>query len=173
MELFFYTAIICGAVFLLSCLPLLYRFLFYPMTNYGFRGRLVYTDEGQVEPFRYEWGDTVIVAKPDFVYRLVNGSYAVVEFKSRFGSVYPSDVIQLKSCVLAVSEEWPVSRAFVATSRTYQEIKVRSRWRILRDIKPHIKLRRKIEHGYMPSRLEDRTKCKNCSFKAHCLPEDS
>lgn len=81
----------------------------------GLPGKLVYADTGDgAEVFSCD--KYHVSAKPDFILRLKNKKYVLVEYKGR-GSrdVFESDIIQTKVAVLAARTRWPISSAFVVT----------------------------------------------------------
>lgn len=81
----------------------------------GLPGKLVYADTGEgSEVFRSEkYG---LSAKPDFILKLKNKAYVLVEYKGRDSNeVFSSDIVQAKAAVLAARTKYPVSSAFVVT----------------------------------------------------------
>ena len=71
----------------------------------------VFCDTGNKKPFRNK--AFMIVAKPDFIYKTKAGEYVVIEYKSRVGKVYSSDVSQTLASCLAVRSKYPVSKAVI------------------------------------------------------------
>lgn len=90
----------------------------------GLEGEVVYADKGsRTKPMlSKKYG---IVAKPDFVVRLLTGEYAVVEYKSREnGRLYESDIAQVKASVLAAREKYPISLAYVISGKRHHKIAI-------------------------------------------------
>lgn len=82
-------------------------------TVIGENSKQVFCDIGNKKPFKNK--AFMIIAKPDFIYRTKVGEYIVIEYKSRAGKVYPSDISQTLASCLAVRSKYPVSKAIIYT----------------------------------------------------------
>lgn len=69
-------------------------------TTFGFSGRLIWYDSGvKIQPFKHsQYG---VIGKPDYLFKVGWNTYAAVEYKSRRGPVYFSDIVQAKCAALA------------------------------------------------------------------------
>jgi CRISPR/Cas system-associated exonuclease Cas4 (RecB family) len=140
-----------------------------PMTKFGFKGRLVYTDNApQAKVFvnkRYQ-----LSAKPDFVFRIGLWSYITVEFKSRNAPVKESDLIQLIATVIAVRSQYNIVRAMVVTNSETQEISIGSNSKLYSSIKQLHKQAKKVKHfNKEPKPLVNDARCKGCGYLGRCL----
>jgi CRISPR/Cas system-associated exonuclease Cas4 (RecB family) len=140
-----------------------------PMTKFGFKGRLVYTDDApKAKVFvnkRYQ-----LSAKPDFVFRVSLWSYIAVEYKSRNAPVKESDLIQLIATVIAVRSQFNIVRAMVVTNSESRELSLGSNSKLYRSIKQLHKQAKKVKHfNKEPKPLVNDTRCKGCGYREHCL----
>ncbi|WP_210467514.1 hypothetical protein [Vibrio crassostreae] len=93
----------------------LIRILFpYPETVFGFRGLLIYTDTGRESKLFID-KKSGACAKPDAIYRLNNGKYIILEYKSH-KTLMDSDLAQLEIGVVAVRSVYPISGGGVVLS---------------------------------------------------------
>lgn len=95
------------------------------------KGKIIYADQGRKSKLfiNRKYG---ITAKPDFIITTPNGENMMVEYKSRTGRVYQSDIVQLLASVLAARSEMPIHRAVVVTKGTRREIELGSDEHIFR-----------------------------------------
>src|SRR4051794_13793424 len=79
----------------------LYRFIYGGSSQnpFGISGKLIWTDKGKLTKSFYN-NDFEVFGKPDFLYR-EREEIIAVEFKSRFGPVFESDIVQAKAAALA------------------------------------------------------------------------
>jgi CRISPR/Cas system-associated exonuclease Cas4 (RecB family) len=134
----------------------------------GISGRLVWTDHGrQTKPFfnkKYE-----VLGKPDLMYKTRSGILAV-EYKSRHGPVFISDVVQAKCAALAArGEGYKITRLLLKTSsqEEYMSLPV-SDEALYGEIKNFIALARNAKNGASMNPLPSRHKCRSCAYKYHC-----
>lgn len=96
----------------------LWRALFpYPKTPFGFRGQLIYSDNKNEATFvdhNYK-----VSARPDFIYRLQNGRYMLVELKSAH-TLQEGHIAQAFVSVLAARTRYKVTRIMVVTGNSKQ-----------------------------------------------------
>ncbi len=149
----------------------LLRFVFSSkkVNQFGFTGKLVYADQGQrsrlfINKF------FLISAKPDFIYKIGFRKYEVVEYKSRMGKVYESDIVQTKASVIAARSKFNVRKALICTKGETLEIDVdKSSAEIYKEIKKETELARKIKSKvYVAECTKDKYKCNSCSMRKHC-----
>ena len=140
----------------------------YPMTEFGFRGRLIYADvKGSSVFVNHAYK---VIAKPDFVFRLNNGKYVVLELKSRLLEVLDSDIAQLEIGILAVRSKFPVKAAAVVLgdgSITWIETAKCSSPKLFKRNRKEINIVKKIKSGQKmtPQKSE---RCIKCVKKKDC-----
>lgn len=150
---------------------LIYRFLSDTLkpTQFGFKGRLVYADKGRSSKLfaNKRFG---LSAKPDFIYNLMNGVFALVEFKSRNGRVFQSDIEQTIAGVIACRPYYNIRIAVVQTASERKEIDVdKSEDELYEMIKHNVELTRKIKSGKVVTVCYKNTyKCKSCAVAKDC-----
>ncbi|PSU31679.1 hypothetical protein [Photobacterium lutimaris] len=121
-------------------------FLPYPVTQYGFRGKLLYADDSLERRtfFNKEFG---VSAKPDLVYRLNSGATCVLEIKSRH-KVIESDVAQLAVGIVAVRTRYPATKGAIVLGNGKVYWQRKAGWsssKIMRHYKRSVTLARKIK----------------------------
>jgi hypothetical protein len=160
-------------VFLLAFFGIIYKLLnrsSYKDTQFGFKGKLIYMDKGRKSPSFVD-REFNIAAKPDFIYQLKNkNSYALVEYKSRNGKVYPSDIAQLKASVLAARSRYYITNAYACTESVIDEINVnKSNKYLFEDIRSAYELTVDIVEGKTVNVCyKSKYKCPTCSMNKHC-----
>lgn len=111
-----------------------------------------------------------IYSKPDFI-TLIKGLHTVIEYKSRYGPVYESDIIQAKaSAISARSNGYPISQIIVETSSGHQK-KIRIPLdddELLKEIQPYLDLARQAKLGYQLPATNNQKKCTHCSYRSSC-----
>lgn len=154
-------------LFLNSWLPLLFRR--YTDTPFGFKGRLVYKDDGKASAtfINKHFG---ISAKPDFIFLTEAGNYRLIEYKSRKGRVYESDIAQTIASVIAARSKYPISEAEVHTDTQTFKVKLHTdNKRLFEVISKHHALTVKIKRGIKVNECNpSQYKCRSCSMKKHC-----
>lgn len=143
----------------------------YPNTQFGFRGKLVYTDDNpQAKVFvshRYE-----LSAKPDFIFKTGLNEYVVVEYKSRKSSFRQSDLNQLKATVLACRSQYRIVAGYVVTGSTTKHITFGSSHRLYREIKDiHSRVKKIKFCNAFPPKREKQEGCGRCGFYESCMSE--
>jgi CRISPR/Cas system-associated exonuclease Cas4 (RecB family) len=134
----------------------------------GIDGKLIWTDKGRhTKPFfnaRYE-----VLGKPDLMYRISKGILAV-EYKSRKGPIFKSDVAQAKCSALAArGEGYKVVRLLLKTATQEEYIDLPSSDAALyEDIKEDIVTVRHARNGKPMPAKPALHKCRNCAYKNDC-----
>lgn len=134
----------------------------------GIDGKLIWTDYGRhTKPFfnpKFE-----VLGKPDLMYRFSAGVLAV-EYKSRNGPIFKSDVTQAKCAALAArGEGFKVVRLLLKTSskEEYIDLPV-SDAALYDDIKDFIFTARQAKNGRVMPALPTILKCRGCAYKYQC-----
>lgn len=142
--------------------------LFSKKDKLGIDGKLVWTDEGRkTKPFFNNVYD--VFGKPDLMYKIKGGILAV-EYKSRKGNIYESDIVQTKCAALAARENgYKVIKFLVitATRRQYFDLP-RSDKALYKEIEPYVVYTRQSKTGYKLPATPGRFKCKCCAFNYKC-----
>lgn len=134
----------------------------------GVKGKIIYADQGRKSKLfiNRKYG---ITAKPDFIITTPNGENMMVEYKSRTGRVYQSDIVQLLASVLAARSEMPNHRAVVVTKGTRREIELGSDEHIFREISKFVLLARRAQEGEIIKIFSSHPGvCRTCSVANSC-----
>lgn len=142
----------------------------YPMNFLGFRGKLVYIDDGNADTFlsnRY-----MISSRPDFIYKVGLGRYLLVEYKSTMGKVRTSHLNQSKAAALAVRQnaigkKFYITQILVVTKNDRLLVKAGSNGSLWRAIKNEHRAVLKARKGHV-FKPEFGKKCKGCPYKVAC-----
>lgn len=143
----------------------------YPQTQFGFRGKLIYTDDNpQASVFvshRYE-----LSAKPDFIFKTGFNEYVIVEYKSRKSTARQSDINQLKATALACRSKYRIVAGYVVTGSETKRVSFgsnRSVYREIRDI--HIRVKKIKFCNAFPAKKGIQDRCFNCGFHESCMED--
>jgi hypothetical protein len=138
-------------------------------TPFGFKAQLIYSDRGKKSKI-FTCDRFGLSAKPDFVYRLANGTFVLIEYKSREGRVYPSDIQQVMAAIIATRSMYPISQAYVYTDTTNLAVDATMSDEALFDnIKQNVYLTRRIKEGKkVEVCYKSEYKCNTCSMKENC-----
>ncbi|SDH45853.1 hypothetical protein SAMN04488136_116112 [Vibrio xiamenensis] len=146
----------------------------YPSTPYRFRGHLKFLDEGKTRGFKfinYKYG---VGATPDAIYEVTPSVDRIVEIKSRRSGVQPSDIVQAKAGVLAMSGTKGFNRVKAITIKTkFDEVTVPvgTPAKIYRELKPLIRIAQAIKAGKsITAKNKSKSKCSTCRHKEVCRP---
>lgn len=138
-------------------------------TQFGFKGKLVYSDQGRSSKLfiNKRFG---LSAKPDFIYNLLNGMFALVEYKSRNGRIFQSDIEQTIAGVIACRPHYNIRVAVIQTASERKEINVdKSVEELYEMIKHNVELTRKIKNGLkVDTCYPTKYKCKSCAVANNC-----
>ncbi len=144
----------------------------YPHTPMGFRGQLIYADQ-KGEP-TFVSRSYRLSARPDFIYRLQDGTYMLIELKSA-KHYHPSYAVQALIGVIVARTRYKVTKAAVMTGdKQLHDVPMASKssGAIYRHLRKHIQLSRKLINSKKrlpPPAFED--KCKTCFQKDNCHPK--
>ncbi len=110
-----------------------------------------------------------IRSKPDMI-KGPKHSALLIEYKSRDGKVYPSDIAQAYAGVLAARADGIViTRAEVHTkSQKYTLPAIHSNESIVSRISDPLNSARIVASGGVPTAKPQLYKCRSCSYKKHC-----
>lgn len=134
----------------------------------GIDGKLIWTDKGRhTKPFfnaKYE-----VLGKPDLMYRISKGILAV-EYKSRTGPIFKSDVAQAKCAALAArGEGFKVVRLLIKTATQDEFIDLPpSDAALYEDIKEDVVTVRHARDGKPMPAKPALHKCRSCAYKKDC-----
>lgn len=134
----------------------------------GIEGKLIWVDRGRsTKPFFNR--EFEVSGKPDLMYRTREGVLAV-EYKSRRGPVFESDIVQAKCAGLAArSNGYPVTQLLVKTATVDEYIDLPSNDNALFDeIKEYVILSRQAKSGVRMQPKPNVGKCRGCAFKYDC-----
>ena len=136
--------------------------------NLGIKGKLVWTDHGrQTKPFFNRTFE--VFGKPDLMYQTNDGILAV-EFKSRKGRVFSSDIVQAKCASLAArGAGYKVVEILVKTAREERYITLpRSDTDLFHEIQPKVAMARRAKRGDQVPSFPERNKCFSCAHNSSC-----
>lgn len=129
--------------------------------------KLLYIDKRSMKSFiSREHG---IVAKPDFIVRSSSGD-AVVEYKSRYRGIYPSDRVQTIASVIAARSTYPgITKAYVINaSGEHAEIDCnKATEELYEQIKEHAAMARRAKYDNKAHFIRG-PRCRSCSVKPLC-----
>lgn len=131
-------------------------------------GKLIWVDKGRsTKPFFNNVFE--VLGKPDLMYRVFGGVLAV-EYKSRNGPIFNSDVVQAKCAALAArAHGYKVIRILLKTATVEQYIDLPKSDRALyNEIKDYVTLTRQAKSGKKMSAWPNLRKCRCCAFKYEC-----
>ena len=112
-----------------------------------------------------------IRAKPDFLYKLANGSIALVEYKSQRDSIRESDVSQVIAATLAVREKYPnLNIGFIYTrSGKVKCVDLnKSDEELINLISAELSIARQLENNMRPQFTPQKDKCRVCPYNMAC-----
>lgn len=140
-----------------------------PMTDFGFKGRLVYVDDGSRKPVfvshKYE-----LSSKPDFIFYIGRGQYAPVEFKSS-KTIHPEHEAQLCVEVLTARTKYNIKKGYIVAKNEKKEydfsMSSRSIYRQIRSIHRRARL---IKLGKIVPAIERcrSQRCYSCAHRDNC-----
>lgn len=138
-------------------------------SDLGIEGKLIWMDKGRsTKPFFNQVFE--VLGKPDLMYR-VRGGVLAVEYKSRRGPVFKSDVVQAKCAALAArGNGYQVTRLLVKTATSEQYIELpRADKTLFNEIKEYVILTRQAKAGVKMKAWPNVGKCRGCAFKYDCV----
>lgn len=134
----------------------------------GIDGKLIWVDEGRgTKPFFNP--EFRVFGKPDLIYQ-VRGGLIAVEYKSRHGPIFDSDVIQALCAALAArGEGLKVTEVLVKTAAVHKKLVLpRSDKELFAWIKDAVALGRLAKQGKPVPSLPGLRKCRACAYKHDC-----
>lgn len=154
---------------LLLALPIAYM-AFRPRYNksLGLHGKLIWTDKGKkTASFRNK--KFFVFGKPDFIYKTKYGLTAV-EYKSRNGGIYLSDIIQVMTASLSARGAGKkIKHAIVITNTQRKEITLpKSDKQLYSKIQSYVEIVRQAENGNSMPSTPNKYKCMSCAFTNSC-----
>lgn len=139
-----------------------------PTNKLGIKGKLVWYDKNnRKKPFfnkKYK-----VFGKPDLIYKTLQG-YLLVEFKSRKGGIFESDITQAKAAALAARYNgYKISDILIKTATEEKYITIPTLDSELHDdIESAIKIARLAKNGSALKALPYPRKCRACAFNHDC-----
>tara|TARA_R110002167_G_scaffold204404_1_gene408439 strand:- start:6246 stop:6764 length:519 start_codon:yes stop_codon:yes gene_type:complete len=135
----------------------------------GINGKLIWVDRGRkTKPFFNK--EFRVLGKPDLMYKLASSGVLAVEYKSRKGRIYESDVVQAKTAALAArGDGYRVSQILVKTKGTQQYFNLpASDSALFQEIQQYVAYTRAAKQGINLKALPQRYKCKTCAYSQGC-----
>lgn len=134
----------------------------------GIEGDLIWIDEGRHTKPLFN-GMFKVFGKPDAMYRTRTGVLAV-EYKSRNGPVFDSDIVQAKCAALAArGEGYRVVDILVKTELTQRHIRLpKSDGALYKDIEESVILARRAKLGGAVPSVPAVPKCRSCAYRGDC-----
>ncbi|WP_105903702.1 PD-(D/E)XK nuclease family protein [Vibrio gangliei] len=138
-----------------------------PMTQFGFRGKLVYIDDNKhpvLLSHKYK-----LSSKPDFIFKTSLFRHTLVEHKSRYKGHYPSDDKQMYASAITAREQgYPVSSGYLVTKSELYPVKLSySSATLYRKIKNEVAYINMIRQGKKP-KCRKSAKCLVCFRRENC-----
>lgn len=141
---------------------------YFRKNNLDIKGKLIWVDHSKkTKPF---FNSTFkVFGKPDLMY-VVRGGVLAVEYKSRYGRIYESDIVQAKCAALAArGDGYKVIKVLLKTSTQERYIPLPKKDKDLYDeIKFFILISRKAKKGDSLPGTPDAKKCASCAYKHDC-----
>ncbi len=138
-----------------------------PFSMYG---QLVYADGQSKKSRSFVNKRFGLCAKPDFIFRNEHGTYTLIEYKSRQGKVYQSDIQQTIASVMAARTKFNITEAYVHTDNFRMAIDAgKSNAELYSVIERNADLTRDIKSGRQVNITNgSQYKCPTCSMKHKC-----
>lgn len=138
-----------------------------PMTNFGFRGKLVYIDDNKhpvLLSHKYQ-----LSSKPDFIFKTSLFRCTLVEHKSRYKGHYSSDDKQMYASAISAREcGYPVNAGFLVTKSDIHPVRLsQSSASLYRKVKKGIAYISMIRRGEKP-KIKKSNKCHSCFRRDNC-----
>ncbi len=134
----------------------------------GIEGDLIWIDEGRhTKPFFN--APFKVFGKPDAMYRTRAGVLAV-EYKSRSGPIFISDVTQAKCAALAArGAGYKITEVLVKTAAIQKRFTLPcSDHDLYREIEKAVVIARRAKNGDAVPSLPEHRKCQACAYKRDC-----
>lgn len=135
---------------------------------FNIRGSLVWMDRGRsTKPFYNNV--YAVFGKPDYLYKTETGVTAV-EFKSRYGAIFQSDIVQSKAAALAArGSGYKVDTVVVKTSSQIKSISLpHSDKELFDQISRFVTIAQNAKIGIAIPGSPSYGKCKGCAYRDRC-----
>lgn len=159
-----------AAVLIFGCILLIFKPKRKPSGSWGdIEGKLIWVDDGkQTKPFfnrKYK-----VFGKLDMIYKQKRGLLGV-EYKSRQGPIYPSDIAQAKTAALAARGSGEkITKLLIRTKTVDRYIKLPTSDKDLHlEVEKLIQSVRMASAGHPLPPTKIKAKCRNCSHKNNCM----
>lgn len=132
-------------------------------------GKLIWLDRGGSKD-TFTNTEFYVCGKPDFIYKQKRGILAV-EYKSRNGPVYESDIVQAKVAALAArgSKRYRIDRIMIKTNSTERFVDLPAEDDVLyQEVKRHVEMVRVAKAGGMLMASPTVPKCRSCGYRTPC-----
>ncbi len=157
--------------YLIIIILVIFFFVYFNRLNsLKIKGELIWQDSGRETKYFIN-NEFDVYGKPDLMYRKENGKILLVEFKSRKGGIYLSDIIQTKAAALAArGAGYDIDEILVKTrgkERYYKLSNCNSD--LYREIERFVKIAQ--SSSYYNSDLvgtPENRKCYSCAYKHSC-----
>ena len=132
-------------------------------------GKLIWLDkEGSAASFTN--AEFYVCGKPDFIYKQKRGILAI-EYKSRNGPVFESDIVQAKVAALAArgSRLYRVDRIMIKTRSTERYIDLPAEdAQLYREVERYVEMVRIAKEGGVLTASPTVQKCRSCGYRTPC-----
>lgn len=140
-----------------------------PRSPLDIEGKLIWLDKGN-STSTFTNDEFYVCGKPDLIYRQKQGNLAV-EYKSRNGPVYESDIVQAKVAALAArgSRRYRVDRIMIKTRSTERYIDLPAEDALLyREVERYVEMVRTAKAGGVLTASPTVPKCRSCGYRTPC-----
>ncbi len=132
-------------------------------------GKLIWLDkEGSAASFTND--EFYVCGKPDFIYKQKRGILAI-EYKSRNGPVFESDIVQAKVAALAArgSRRDRVERILIKTRSTERYVDLPAEdAQLYREVERYVEMVRTAKEGGVLTASPTVPKCRSCGYRTPC-----
>jgi len=156
-----------GLAILLLFADYVYR-NFIRKSKIGIEGKLIWTDHGKNTKSFFNPVFKVF-GKPDLMYA-VRGGVLAVEYKSRHGTIYESDIVQAMCAALAArGDGYNVIKILLKTSTQERYVSLPKKDKDLySEIKGFVSIARRAKNGECLPGAPEEKKCSSCAYKHDC-----
>lgn len=135
---------------------------------FNINGSLLWIDRGRsTKPFYNN--AFAVFGKPDYLYK-TNTGVTAVEFKSRYGAIFESDIVQSKAAALAArGSGYKVDTVVVKTSTQMKSISLpHSDKELFDQISQFVAIAQNAKAGISIPGSPSYGKCKGCAYRGRC-----
>lgn len=140
-----------------------------PRSPLDIEGKLIWVDRGNSTAI-FTNDAFYVCGKPDLIYKQKQGTLAV-EYKSRSGPVYESDIVQAKVAALATrgSKRYRVDRIMIKTKSTERYVDLPADDSALyQQVERYVETVRMAKRGGMLTASPTVPKCRSCGYRTPC-----